>query len=605
MKLIGLLLTGCSARSPSQALEGQTPMHFRKLFALLTFAGSQSLAQVPSAVSDHELLDPPEQDWLMWRGDYQSSGFSALNQIHSGNVSQLQEAWNVSLERGPNNPAPIVNDGVMYLLGAMDTLIAMDATSGRELWRYAHQNQEGVAATSKISVALHDDRVLVPTTDLHMVALDGKSGEVIWDRAIEVTFADRSSYQLRGSPMIAEGVIVQGVTATMVPGGGFIVGLDLETGEEKWRFQTVAHPGEQGGHTWNDLPWEQRSGGSVWMPGSYDAELGLVYYGLAPTYNTAPLLEAVDIPSVTNDALYTNATVALRPSTGELVWYYQHVANDQLDLDWTYERHIVELDVSGESKKVVLTAGKIALYDALDAATGQYLFSIDLGLQNIVTAIDPATGAKTLHPGATPNGEDTHFLCPFMAGGRNWPSGSLNEESKTLFLPLAEMCMNAGPTGTTSVLSTGMAAQVTPSPQAELDGNFGRLQAFNVETGEMLWDFRSVAPPTSAVLATAGDLVFVGALDESFRAVDAKTGELLWETQLGDIPTSYPTTYSVDGKQYVAVATGTPTVHANVWLGAIFSFNQGAEDSRYTAMQRNLVSRLERNGPQLKVYALP
>ena len=153
----------------------------------------------------------------------------------------------------------------------------------------------------------------------------------------------------------------------------------------------------------------------MWVPGSYDSELNLVYFGLAPTYNTEPLLRPVDTEGVTNDALYTNSTVALRPETGEIEWYFQHVANDQWDLDWVYERQLIELELGGVTRKVVLTAGKMALYDALDAATGQYLFSMDMGLQNIITAIDPETGAKTLSPIATPNAEAvsyTHLTLP-------------------------------------------------------------------------------------------------------------------------------------------------------------------------------------------------
>jgi alcohol dehydrogenase (cytochrome c) len=246
-----------------------------------------------------------------------------------------------------------------------------------------------------------------------------------------------------------------------MPGGGFIVGLDLETGQEVWRFNTVAWPGEPGGNTWNDIPLEERSGGSVWVPGSYDPELDLVYFGLAPTYHTEPLLRSVDIEGVTNDALYTNSTVALRPETGELVWYFQHIANDQWDLDWVYERQLIEIELGGVTRKVVLTAGKMALYDALDAATGEYLFSMDMGLQNIVTAIDPETGAKTLSSIATPNAEETHLLCPFANGGRNWQSAAYNPDSKMLFLPIAEVCMNAGPTGQGGILSTGAGMEAT------------------------------------------------------------------------------------------------------------------------------------------------
>ena len=547
-----------------------------------------------SDVTNEMLESPPPQDWLIWRRNYASYGHSPLNQITTANVQDLGLAWEVELENGPNTPTPLVHDGVMYLLSTRDTLLAMDATNGNEIWRYRHESRG--SASSKIGIALHGNKVLMPTTDLNMVALDNKSGEVLWEIGIEAPpQTGPLPYALRGAPVVAGDTLVQGVTATMVPGGGFIVGLDLDSGEEVWRFHTVARPGEAGGNSWNDIPLEERSGGSVWVPGSYDAELDLVYFGLAPTYNTAPLLRQVNIEGVSNDALYTNATVALRPSTGELVWYFQHIANDQWDLDWVYERQLIEIEIEGEMRKVVLTAGKMALYDALDAATGEYLFSIDLGLQNIITAIDPETGAKTISPAATPNAEETHLLCPFANGGRNWQTASYNPDSKILFLPIAEICMDAGPTGQGGILSTGAAMRPMPSPLAGSDGRFGRWQAINLETRELIWNHREVVPPTSAALSIAGGVVFFGALDESFKALNEATGEVLWETDLGDIPASFPITYQVGDTQYIAVAIGTPTINANVWIGVVDSF-LGGED--------NVIRNLSRNGPALKVFAL-
>ncbi|NKB35404.1 MAG: PQQ-binding-like beta-propeller repeat protein [Pseudomonadales bacterium] len=549
----------------------------------------RSLSEVTNAM----LENPPAQDWLIWRRNYASYGHSPLNQITSSNIGDLSLAWDVELETGPNTPTPLVHDGVMYLLSTRDTLLAMDARNGNELWRYQHESS--AAASSKIGIALHGNKVLMPTADLHVVALDSKTGAVLWDTGIEATQAGPLPYALRGAPVVAGDTLIQGVTATMVPGGGFIVGIDLESGDESWRFNTVARPGEPGGNTWNDIPLEQRSGGSVWVPGSYDAELDLVYFGLAPTYNTEPLLRPVNLNGVSNDALYTNSTIALRPGTGELVWYFQHIANDQWDLDWVYERQLIELDIGGVERKIVLTAGKMALYDALDAATGEYLFSIDLGLQNIVTAIDPETGAKTISPAATPNAEDTHLLCPFANGGRNWQSASYNPQSKILFLPIAEICMDGGPTGQGGILSTGAAMRPMPSPLAGSDGRFGRWQAVNVETQKLVWSHREVVPPTSAALSTAGGVVFIGALDESFKALDEATGVVLWETDLGDIPASFPITFQVGETQYVAVAIGTPTINANVWIGVVNGF-LGGDD--------NVIRNLSRNGPALKVFAL-
>ena len=153
---------------------------------------------------------------------------------------------------------------------------------------------------------------------------------------------------------------------------------------KKWRFYTIPRPGEPGGNTWNGIPMEERSGGSVWNAGAYDPELNLVYFGVAPTYNTAPLLYPVNIDGITNDALYTNATIALNPDSGELVWHYQHIENDQWDLDWAFERQIINISFEGEQRKAVINMGKLGILDAVDAATGEFLFSMDMGLQNVV-----------------------------------------------------------------------------------------------------------------------------------------------------------------------------------------------------------------------------
>lgn len=545
-----------------------------------------------SDVSNSMLESPPEQDWLLWRRTYDSQGYSPLAQINAENVDQLEQIWKVDLSPGPNMATPLVHDGVMFLADTQDKVLALDAQSGRELWRYEHASQAGPNA--KIGIALQGNKVLIPTLDLHIVALDNKNGSVLWDHAIKPPSAGPIPYSLRGAPIIANGVVVQGVTATMIPEGGFIVGIDIESGEEIWRFHTVARPDEAGGNTWNNLSLEERSGGSVWIPASYEPSLDLVYFGTAPTYDTGPLLKSLGLPGVSNDALYTNATIALRPKTGELVWHYQHMANDQWDLDWVYERQILDLEVEGIQRRVIVTAGKMALYDALDAASGEYLFSIDVGLQNIVTSIDPNTGEKTLHPNAIPNSEQAHLLCPFSNGGRNWQAAAINPKSKMLFLPLAEICMMGGPTTEEGgLLSTGVS--LTPAPIPNSDGLFGRLQAINLATQEVAWNFREAVPPTSAVLATAGGLIFGGALDQSFKAFDEDNGEVLWETDLGDIPASFPITYSVNGKQYLAVVIGQPSIHANIWLGVVSAF-LGSDGA---ALQN-----LSRNGPAIVVYAL-
>lgn len=522
-----------------------------------------------SPVTDNLLRNPPANDWLMWRRTYDLSGHSPLNQINRETVSDLDLAWSVQLNEGGNMTTPLVHDGVMFIADTGNVVRALDAASGAELWQFKHnsENFDG----RRIGMALHGDMLIVPHNDLVLVALNAKTGAVIWERALETPAspAGPGYYSLRGAPVIADGMVIQGVGATIVPQGGFIAGLDLNTGVEKWRFNTVARPDGPGGNTWNNLPLERRSGGSVWIPGSYDEELDLVYFGTAPTYDTEPLRLSIDMEGVSNDALFTNSTLALRPKTGELVWYYQHMPNDQWDLDWVYERQLSELEIDGVPRKVVFTAGKMALYDVLDARTGQYLDSVDTGIQNMIAAVDPVTGAKTLASIAIPSAEAGHLLCPYALGGRNWQSGSFNPDSKILYLPMSEMCMMGGPIGDGNLLSSGVA--MNPQPRPDSDGNYGRLQAIDMNNRELAWRHRETTPPTIATLSTAGGLVFGGFLDQSFKAFDADTGAVLWQTSLDHIPSSFPISYAVDGKQYVAIIRGQPSR----FIGSLYGIISG------------------------------
>ena len=519
-----------------------------------------------SPVTDEVLQNPPDSDWLTWRRTYNNLGFSNLDQINRETVSNLQLAWHQPVTPGNNMPTPLVHDGIMFLYSAGDVVLALDATNGEMLWRYSHN---GNAVTShKFGIALHENKVLVPTSDLHMVALNAQSGEVIWDHAIEI--GDNTGYQLRSAPTVAGGQVIQGMAASFVPGGGFIIAIDLVTGRETWRFNTLARPGEPGGNTWNDIPLEERQGGSVWNTGAYDSQLDLLFYGVSPTYNTGPLLYPLGIDGVSNDALYTNATLALRPDTGELVWYYQHVANDQFDLDWIFERSIVELEIDGEMKKVIVTAGKPGLFDALDAATGQYLFSVDPGLQNLFSAINPVTGEKIANPNVFPDAEEIRTVCPFYQGGRNWHASSVNNETGILFVPMFEVCMDTLLDGTGTLLSSGLGTETVPVPGT--DGNYGRLQAIDLKNRKLAWQYRQEVVPASASLATAGDLVFLGYLDHGFKAFDQQTGDVLWETQLDAIPAAFPITYSVNGKQYIAMIADQLNLHTGIWLGLMNKF---------------------------------
>jgi alcohol dehydrogenase (cytochrome c) len=502
-------------------------------------------------VSDALLANPPPGDWLTWRRTYDDQGFSPLAQINKGNVGELTLAWSLALPPGPNAATPLVHDGVIYVHAYGDHVQALDATTGDELWHYARDLGDNARPTVKRNIALYGDKIYFGTSDVHVVALDAKTGRVVWDQPIT---EPGSGFALSGGPLVAAGRVMQGVNG-QAPGGAYIVGLDAETGEETWRFYSIARPGEPGGDSWNGLPLEKRSGGSVWTAGSYDVERGLAFFGPAPTYDTGPLRDPIGRPGVTNDALYTNATIALDPADGKLVWYFQHVPNDQWDFDWAFERQMVDLEVGGRERRVIVTAGKEAVYDALDL-DGGYLFSMDLGLQNFITAIDPKTGAKTIDPALIPSREKAITVCPHAGGAKSWIPASINPTTKVLFVPLVESCMDLTPVpqDQRGGLSTGVRFSIRP--RLDSDGRYGRIQAIDLETRQTLWTARQRAPQTTGTLATAGGLVFAGALDRWFTAYDDATGEPLWHARVGDVPSAAPISYAVDGKQYVAIVVG-------------------------------------------------
>jgi alcohol dehydrogenase (cytochrome c) len=511
-------------------------------------------------VTDAMLQNPPAGEWLTWRRTYDDQGFSALKQVDRSNVGNLRVAWSWSLPNGPNEATPLVHDGVLFVHSYGDRVQALDAATGDLLWQYSRQLPKEARVSVKRNLAIYGDKLLVPTSDVHLVALDIKTGKVAWDHEI----GDYKVMGMTGGPLAAKGKVMQGTTGR-VPGGNFIVALDIQTGQEAWRFRAIPRPGEPGGDSWNGLPLEKRNGGSVWTAGSYDPGLNLAYFGIAQTYDTGPLLHPVNQPGINNDGLYTDSTVAINPDTGKLVWHFQHQPNDQWDLDWAFERQLIKLPVNGETRTLAVTAGKQAIFDALDASTGEYVFSKDLGLQNVVTAIDPKTGAKTVNPKVIPGGKEPVMVCPHPGGAKSWIPSSYNPDTKIVYVPLVESCMDLIPVtdGSRPSLSSGVRWTLRARPDS--DGNFGRMEAVNLLTKEVVWTQRQRAPQTTGALATAGGVVFSGAMDRWFKAYDDATGKVLWQVRLNDVPSSATISYSVNGKQYVAMVVGNGGAQAATW----------------------------------------
>ena len=540
--------------------QGAAPEIFRDDAYRRAEAAKQKTLAGLTVVTAETLRSPPDGDWLMWRRTLDGRGFSPLSQVNRDNVAKLSVKWSWSLPAGTNQLAPIIHDGVMFVQSAREVQ-AIDAATGEMLWRFQREVPalfRGPVNGTQRNFAIFGDKIFVATADRHLVALDFRTGRQIWD--FEVVGAANPGILTSSGPFMAGNVLMQGVS--MGPGctrGCFVLGLDPDSGKQLWKFDTVAKPGEPGGDTWNGTALEDRSGAAVWIAGTYDPELGIAYFGTGGTYGISRLLTAgKNGKPGKNDALYTDSTIALDPKTGKLIWAHQHFPREIWDLDEVFERTLVDLPIKGVPRKLVVTIGKVGILDVLDRVTGQYVSSKDFGLNTIVSAINPVTGARTINPDKVLKPNVATDICPSPEGARNWMATAYNAQSRLLFVPMQETCATiswvVGDEASPAKGRLDIGWSLKPAPNS--DGKYGRLEAVDLVTGKTVWVRRDRHIPASSLLATAGGLLFTGNADRWFRALDQASGTPLWEVRLNAVPNATPVTYTVGGKQFVAVATG-------------------------------------------------
>jgi alcohol dehydrogenase (cytochrome c) len=515
-------------------------------------------------VTDAMLRNPPPGDWLMWRRTYNAWGYSPLEQINKTNVKNLKLAWTWSLTNGATETTPIVHDGVLFIFNYADKVQALNAANGDLIWEYkrdlpAKLVTEAGNPLAKRNMAIYEDKLIVAASDAHLIALDLKTGKVIWDHA---TADWNKGWRYTGGPFVANGTIVQGMTGcgNAQPGGCFVTGHDPKTGAEKWRVHTIAQPGDANFNTWNGLPMEARYGGSAWISGAYDPDQNLVFYGTGQPYPWIAEMSGL-LPKkegAQNSALYTDSTLAIDATTGNLKWYRQHLENDTWDLDYVYERLLIDLTVNGEQRKALVTTGKLGIIEAIDRTNGQWLWHKETVHQNVVASIDPKTGVKTINLASVPKIGQTTVNCPADPGSRGWPATAYSPKTGMLYLPLNEYCSNTTPTPLDpgQAYTGGGRAVYARVPIPNSDGKIGRVDAVKLSDQSTAWSYRTRAPQTGAVMPTGGGLVFSGAWDRYFRAFDDTTGQVLWEIRLNNAINAFPVTYTVGGKQYVAIAVG-------------------------------------------------
>ena len=536
----------------------------------------ETAAFVP--VTDAMLRNPDPADWLMWRRTLDSHGFSPLDQIDRDNVGELRMVWTRPLAEGIQEGTPLVYDGVMYFPNPNDVTQALDAASGDLIWEYARPLPPDLGEIISLvdinrTLAIYGETVIDASSDGYVYALDAVSGALTWET--RVTDYRTNPRRPSSGPLIADGRIITG--ASCIPRGGpqacIITAHDAGTGAELWRTRTIPAPGEPGDESWGGVPFESRWHVGTWMVPSYDPALDLVYFGTSVTSPAPKFMLA----GTHHNYLYHNSTLALDADTGAIVWYFQHLVDDW-DLDHPFERLLVDTAVApdpaavrwinpnlrpGETRRVVTgIPGKTGLVYTLDRETGEFLWAKPTMHQNVIRDLDVATGAAVRFPGQLYTGaEQTLFICPSAHGGKNWPAGAYSPETNAMYMPLQNSCMNATSNSEEPALGELYALDWTfefvPGEQ-----NMGTVHAISAQTGRTLWTYAQRASTTS-LIATGGGLLFGGDSNGRFRALDQATGQMLWEVNIGSQVTGYPATFMVNGRQYVAVSTGTSLITAN------------------------------------------
>ena len=503
-------------------------------------------------VTDAELRNPPPEDWLMYRRTYNGWGYSPLDEITTGNVAELRPIWSFAtgLTDGHESP-PIVNDGAMFITTPQNNVLALDARTGDMRWRYVRVLPEKLLQIHPTNrgVALYDDKVYLATVDAFLVALDAETGSVVWETPVGDW---QVGYYMTLAPLAVNGKVLVGVSGGELGIRGFVAAFDATTGEEVWRTHTVPSPDEPGNDTWPGETW--RTGAvPVWVTGAYDPVLNLTYWG---TGNGGPWMG----DKRPGDNLYANSVIALDADTGELKGYHQYHWNGSWDWDEVAPPLLVDVERGGRTINALVHPGRNGYLWLLERAADKisFLDATPFVYQNAFTRIDPETGRPGYDPEHKPRTGTRLMFCPSVWGGKNWPPAAYNPVTRYLYFSANDnLCayMNTREVEyTPGRVYTGGSSQMFVREGAD---HIGELQAWNLDTGEEVWSQEFASHNWGPVLTTAGGLVFAGGTnDRYFRAFDGRSGEVLWEQRTNSGVIGVPTSYMVDGVQYVAVQAG-------------------------------------------------
>jgi alcohol dehydrogenase (cytochrome c) len=483
------------------------------------------------------------QNWLTYSGDYAGRRFSPLGQITTSNVHTVVPKWVYQTgATGKFETTPLVVDGILYATGPDDRAFALDARTGRPIWLYQRQLPSDIrpcCGRVNRGLAILGDKVFMATLDAHVLALDTKTGNVIWD----IAAADyKKGYSFTLAPLAVMNLVIVGVSGGEYGISGFIDAYDPDSGKRKWRFNTVPGPTEPGHETWEGNSWKV-GGAPAWMTGVYDPATNQLFW---PTGNPSPSNRGA---GRAGDNLYSNSLLALDPDTGKLNWYFQFTKHDEHDWDATQ----VPIMIDAGGKHLIAQANRNGYFYMLDRTTGKLLSATPYGKVTWSDGKD-TDGRPLAKKGSSPTPQG-HTVCPGALGTTNWMSPSYDSQTGLFYVTAREQC---------DIFST--AAQPYEAghayygsayfPSDEAEPYWGAVRAIEPDTGKMKWEFRHTSPTWSGVLSTAGGLLFTGDAEGNFIALDAATGKALWHFQTGGAVYASPMAFAVDAKQYLAIAAG-------------------------------------------------
>ncbi len=540
-------------------LDGTSYLRVFVALCAALLSAQPALAQTTTypTVTDARLEHPDAGDWLMYRRTYDGSGFSPLKQITSSNVSHLTLAWSMSTDLlGAHETTAIVNHGRMFITTPQNNVIALDAKTGTQLWRYARKYPDGLFQLHPTNrgVALYGDYVYMATTDCALVALDAVTGKEVWSVALDDY---KTGCYSTLAPLAVRGKIIVGYSGGELGVRGSVSAFDASTGKRIWKTYTVPAPNEPGGDSWKGETYK-RGGGSTWITGVYDPATNTTYWG---TGNPGPWV-ADDRPG---DNLYTDSTLALDADTGKIKSYHQYTPHDSFDWDEVSAPLLIDTEVDGKLTKTATHAGRNGYLWILDRDRLKFLHAYSFANNNVFTSIDPKTGRPTVDESKRPGAHQGAEFCPGIGGGKDWPPEAWSPQTKLLYIPANDNLCAYLPKGQVPDEDSkgfyvgyevnDIFGSVRTGPGAE--DHVGELQAWDLNTGKKVWQHNFKAHLWAPLLVTAGDVLFAGGTqDRQFRAFNARTGDQLWSFPLPSGAIGVPTSFEVDGQQYIAVTTG-------------------------------------------------